>query len=95
MLAIEGCESRAHISEQWTDLMDRGGLTHISDTTFSLFAAMEVELRSHLRADNPSLLKGVKDKIVDSIIQNEDVLFYWSVLSANWVEEEAAEFSSS
>ncbi len=86
-----GCD-RAHISEQWTDLVDRGGLIHISDTIFTLFASMEMEVRSHLRAENPSLLKaGLKELLTTSVLQNEEVQFYWSVVSANWVKEEADE----
>ena len=42
-----GRESRAHLSEEWVDLMDKGGLIHISDNLFFLFAAMEAEVKSH------------------------------------------------
>ena len=71
--------------------MDRGGLIHISDTMFSLFSSMEMEIRSHLRADNPSLFTKLKQTIVSSVLQNEEVQFHWSILSANWISEEADE----
>ena len=27
--------SRDHFSDSWTDMLDRGGLTHVSDTTYA------------------------------------------------------------
>lgn len=87
----KGCDSRAHISEQWTDLVDRGGLIHVSDTLYSLFVSMEMELRSHLHTGNPGLVRGMKEQMCTSVAENEDVLFYWSTISANWLEEEAQE----
>ena len=32
-------------TEEWTNLMDRGGLWHVDDETYDLFLAIEVELR--------------------------------------------------
>lgn len=80
---------RMHFSESWVDLVDRGGLVHVSDTTFMLFASMEVELRSHLHASGVTASAGVKEKAMESIAENENVLAHWSELSANWREEEA------
>ncbi len=54
------------MSECWTDLVDRGGLIHISDTV-----SIEGKLQ---RQDN---------------LQCDDVQFYWSIVSANWIVEEA------
>ncbi len=79
-----------HISEEWTDLIDRGGLIHISDNLFFLFTAMEVEVRSHFNVTNPTLLKsGLKERIATSVLQNEDVQCYWSMVTANWEEKDA------
>ena len=67
--------------------MDRGGLIHVSDTIFSFFAAMELIVKLHYQADNPLLSNGLKDRIVTTVQEDEDVLFYWSLVSSNWVEE--------
>jgi hypothetical protein len=73
-----------HFSESWVDLLDRGGLVHVSDTTFMLSVCMEKELR--LNGVNAST--GIKEIALGNIAKNEDVLYHWSVLSANWREEE-------
>ena len=56
---------------------------YITDTVFS-----------HLIKENfpetiASESSGVKDIAVESILANDDVLFYWSTLSGNWEKEEA------
>ena len=77
-----------HFSESWVDLLDRGGLVHIGDTTFMLFVSMEKELRSFFNGGVDGST-GVKEIAIENIAKNEDVLYHWSVLSANWKEEEA------
>ena len=87
-------DSRGHQSEEWTDLVDRGGLVHLSDDIFLIFAAMEAVVKTHFKIDNPSLLKELKEKMKSDVLQNENVLFYWSMIAANWVENEAEELLS-
>ena len=71
-------------------MVDRGGLKHVGQSTFMLFVSMEKELRCHLQPSIVSLDTDVKKTAVDSIIANDDVNMYWSILSGNWQEEEAA-----
>lgn len=70
-------------SEDWVELIDRGGLTRINDVTFQVFLAMEVELRKHL---NSQCVPNFKTTITKKVLENEDVTFYWSILSADWEE---------
>ena len=42
-LLDDGDERRTD-SEEWLDLVDRGGLTRVNDTAFQVFLAMELEL---------------------------------------------------
>lgn len=86
---IKGSENINHDSEDWTDAIDRGGLKHVSDTLFMFFYSMEKELRCHVRAKCASEIEGIKEKVIKKIIENDDVTFYWSVVAANWEEEEA------
>ena len=67
--------------------MDRGGLVHISDTMYSLFAAMEMETRSLLH--HHAITEGIKHKLTEQICKNEDVLFHWATIACNWEENEA------
>ena len=74
-------------SMDWLELVNRGGLTFINSLTLELFLAMELELRSHFQ-----VLQRQGDFIAQAtsaIKSNDDVLFFWSMLSAEWDETSA------
>ena len=74
-------------TEEWTDLVDRGGLTHVDDMLFDMFVAMEMEIRRHI--GTASETSSMRDRAIDGIL-NDDVKFYWSmVASGDWVETES------
>ena len=89
LVDMEEKEGTGHESEDWTNLIDRGALKHISDSTYMLFLCIELELRKHLRDGCASEKSGVREKAVESILENEDMLFYWSLVSVDWEEEES------
>ena len=70
---------------RWIDMIDRGGLTHVNTMTYHAFLSMEVELRKHLGAEQVPNLKDVAKIVKDS----NDVQFNWSMVAADWEEEEA------
>ena len=39
-------------SEAWMNMIDRGGLKHVDNLTYTLFATMELVLRQHLNSRN-------------------------------------------
>ena len=58
---------------------------------YMMFVSMEEELRVHLscaQSQSPSAVNLIEAK--DKLIQNEDVNFYWSMVSSNWREDVAA-----
>ena len=55
-----------------------------SGLTFEVFLAMELEIRSHLQGCKP--VNFITD-IAPAVKSNEDVLFFWSMLSCSWDEE--------
>ena len=75
-------------SEDWTSLVDRGGLTHVDDMTYGVFVSMELVVKIFFEK-HPSQLVRMKQELVKKITENEDVLFYWALLSAEWEEEES------
>jgi len=81
-------------SEEWILLIDRGGLWHIKETTFSLFIAIEEEVRECLKMllghpdTNPSA--GKREEIITKVIAGDDVQFYWLITTADFEIEEAA-----
>ena len=75
-------------SEEWVRSIDCGGLKHVSDMTYMLFMSMEQEVRKHPQiattSQNPQ-----RETIEKQIKKNNDVLFYWCIVSAEWEEDTA------
>lgn len=72
--------------EEWTDLVDRGGLWHVQENTHSFFLCLEEEIRPLF----PPLLSETdkKDKIINELSANEDVLFYWLIVGEDFDEDD-------
>ena len=70
-------------TEEWLDLIDRGGLTRVNDVAFQAFLAMELELRKHLHlCPTPNF----KTHVLTKIVESDDLAFHWSVLAGDWEE---------
>ena len=67
--------------------MDRGGLIHIDDTVYSLFAEIELVVRKCIKSQ--SVQNVIMPSTVDSIIEDENVLFAWGLVSGNWEQDTA------
>ena len=52
-----------------------------------LFVSMELELCQHLHDVSASEDAGIKEKSMEKMLHNEDILFYWSMTSADSEEE--------
>lgn len=61
------------------------GLTQVNDLTFEVFKAMELELRRHVHPD-----KVLNKQVQQAIVDNEDVQFLWTMLSADQEEARAS-----
>ena len=69
-------------SEEWTDLIDRGGLCHVEETTFQFFLSLEYQVRDVLKSlEKP--LPSCKADIVEKVITDDDVQFYWLFATGN------------
>lgn len=75
-------------SEEWVRAIDRGGLILVSDELYMMFQSMELELRKHLKLGNDV---NIKDNAMKELMDNEDVLFYWSLVSVDFDEAESNE----
>ena len=70
-------------NEEWTNLVDRGGLWHVKGTTYQLFCAIEYQIREVLSALlRPSLPS--KAEMIKTIVSDDDVQFYWLIASADF-----------
>jgi hypothetical protein len=69
-------------TESWTNSIDRGGLWHVNDNTYTTFYLIEEEIRHHFRVHHiKSLDHSTKENVMKAIMENGDILFYWSLLS--------------
>ena len=48
LLVVEGDDFEEGSAEKWVNLLDRGGLWHVRETTFQFFTALEREFRCYL-----------------------------------------------
>jgi len=78
-------------AEDWTNLLDRGGLCHINEDTYMFFVAMEEEVQLNLQALQVKTIgqDNLKKKLLDSIAANENVLYYWSLLTEDVNDNDA------
>ena len=72
-------------SSEWICAIDRGGLKHISNMTYAMFASAEMELRKHLTPHQVTDFSQMREKIIN----DDDVQFYWSMVASNWEDEVA------
>ena len=57
--------------------------------TFGVFASMELEIRWYFsRASSRPPLGETETELQVKITSNDDIKFYWSLVSAGWEEEE-------
>ena len=70
-------------SADWINAVDRGGLIHINNMTFELFLSMEHNIRGCVKAGQE--LGDIRYRLKD----NEEVLFYWSILTAERTDDVA------
>ena len=68
-------------TETWTNRIDRGGLWHINDQTYSMFNTMEEEMRRFYRLDVQPPHKGMKDTAMKALLKINDLLFEWCLIA--------------
>lgn len=82
-------------TKHWTDIISRGGLFETNELSFMLFKEIEVSIQMKLQFALLESAKGVshdecfKQKLVDDVTSDEDVLFQWS-LSSVYIASEAS-----
>ena len=75
-------------SIDWVRLVDQGGLNRVSNTTFWLLSAMEVDIKAHLAKHDPENFN-INDVLKQKLLTNDEVEFHWETLSTNWEEQES------
>ena len=70
-------------SKDWLEMVDRGGLCHISNDTFEVFLALEKELRNILASN---VIEQLDDTVKAKLVESDAVQFIWYIISADWDE---------
>ena len=70
----------------WTELIDRGGLYHISDCVFSFTQSLEMLVRKHLNVqDIQTYIPGtdLRKVIIDKLLLSENIITLWEDIAQN------------
>ena len=81
----EDVDKERSASDDWISLVDRGRLKHVNSAVFMVFAAMEICVRKRICNTRQPMF----DHLKEEILTDEDILFHWAIVSANWDEEAA------
>ena len=71
-------------SQDWIKAVDRGGLIHVNNMMYQLCMSLELALRRHLCNGTPPNFEDAPNELC----QDESVLYYLSMVSVDWEEEE-------
>ena len=86
-LVREGDYKESELAEL-TDMVDRGGLWRVHNTTFKVFCALEEEMRSLLQPlisqACATCTETQKSKIISNLKSSEDVQFHWCIACADF-----------
>ncbi len=78
---------------QWLDIVNRGGLFPLNDESFRFFCAVERVVGKELPQqyhEQHSQGRTVKETVLDAATNDDDVCFYWSLISQDINEEETS-----
>ena len=78
-------------NEEWMGAIDRGGLVWISSNLYQTICASEYVIRTHLHNDTIPIGKIKSEVIVEAIINDADVQFFWSLASTQMDEDMSKE----
>ena len=84
-----GREVNEEGTEDWLNAIDRGGLWHVNDQTYSLFYTLEYLVRAYFAVHAHTA--GSKQALTAILESNEDVRFQWCMITASIDDKDATE----
>ena len=76
-------------SAEWVNMIDRGGLVHVTDACYQLFLSIEQAIRQELQLSKISSMDENFRKHLDNMLSNDDdVLFNWTMITGGETENE-------
>ena len=83
LVKSQDSEEPCTTDEEWTDLIDRGGLWRVKEFTYQFFHAVEDAVRDTLKKLAHPVPPSKLD-MIQKITDDEDVQFYWSIVAADF-----------
>ena len=74
-------------AEDWTELVDRGGLWRVRENTFHLFCAIEEMVQLQLKSLPKQTVFKTKE-VIAAVTADDDVQFYWLIVAADFEIED-------
>ena len=82
-------------TRSWLQNINRGGLFEVNDydLAYQLFKEIEINLQhKHMNRLKPSSAPGnTKAEMIVSVLSNENIQFYWSMLSTDIQDEQSSQ----
>ena len=93
-MAVNGEESDfLQYTRSWLDKVNRGGLFEVNDLAYQLFKEIEINLQYKLvnQLQPSSTQQTTKAEMISSVLLNDDIQFYWSMLSTDIEDEQTGQ----
>ena len=87
LVKLSGDGDDCGTAEEWTNLVDRGGLVHINEIRYAFFISLENEIRDCLKSLSTGVAGPSSDRqttITQRLVNNDDAQFYWCMIAANF-----------
>ncbi len=90
-MAVNGDESNfLEYTRDWLVKINRGGLFEVNDVAYCLFKEIEIDFQGKLKdrlIQSESSPDASKEDLIGSVASNDDVQFYWSMVSIDIDDE--------
>lgn len=95
MAVVEADSDFLSYTKKWMETVNRGGLFPLNDETFHLFIEIEKIVRTllpkHMVQVSASSTSTGPESVIESVLQNDDVQFKWSLLAYNFDADDEAQ----
>ncbi len=92
-MAVNGEDgSLLEYTTKWIGLVNRGGLFEVNDTAYTFFREIETKIRKKLLMafNRKTSDQDLRESIIVSVASDDNVQFYWTILSADIENETCA-----
>ena len=71
----------SHFACEWTELIDRGGLYHVTDDAYQIMEAIEIKTKCYVEKAGIKQEAAIQDQIASSILGDPNILTQWAAAS--------------